>query len=185
MSHDESFFLQCLFNIKKVGAVAPSSKSLARKMIKQARVEDARFIAEFGAGTGSITRQILAAMHPQAQLLVFEPHTPFYKKLEQIHDDRIHLFQAPAQELSHHLAKKGFPNLDCVFSGIPLTNLSKKIQQEIIGAAYSELKAQGRFVQFQYSLLSRKHIKNIFGNVTTSFVPWNLPPAAVYTSIKN
>lgn len=184
MSARESFFVQYLLNTREVGAIAPSSKSLAKRMIDKAKVSDAKFLAEFGAGMGNVTRKILEAMHPQAQLLVFEPHTHFYNKLQSIQDPRIHHLQAPAQNLPKYLRKNGFPKLDCIISGIPLANLSAETQQDIIKTAYMGLQTLGRFVQFQYSLLSRKHIKSIFGNVSISYVLWNLPPAAVYTSIK-
>ena len=176
------FFWAYLCNLKKIGAIAPSSRYLAERMVENAEVKTARRLAEFGAGTGRITRKILEVMPAEAHLLVFEPYVPFYQELQKIQDARVHLIPDVAQSLPHQ--QNGFSPLDCILSGIPLANLPRESQREIAKTAYDALRPGGIFVQFQYSLISYHTLRSIFDQVALSPVARNAPPAIVYTCKK-
>ncbi len=49
------FLKQFLLNPRKIGAIAPSGKALAKKMIQPIHFEKAKCIVEYGPGTGSFT----------------------------------------------------------------------------------------------------------------------------------
>lgn len=51
-----SFILQYIINPKTVGAILPSSKFLALKMIKNINFHKAKFIIEYGPGTGVLLK---------------------------------------------------------------------------------------------------------------------------------
>ncbi len=179
------FFLESLKHIKEVGSFVPSSSILARRMTVRAQVDSAQTIVEIGAGTGSITRQIIKDMPVQSKLLIFEPHLPFFHHLQSLKDPRISLLSDQAQTLPFEMKKQGLFGVDCIISGLPLANLSKNDQQKIIRIIYSALNPGGRYVQFQYSLLSYPLIRSIFRNISLSLVCRNFPPAIIYTSVKN
>src|SRR3954447_9600483 len=55
----------------QIGAVTPSSRFLARAMLKAAPVDNALVVAELGAGTGVFTDHMLARLRPDALVDVF------------------------------------------------------------------------------------------------------------------
>ncbi|AIW41735.1 MULTISPECIES: hypothetical protein [Paenibacillus] len=58
-SNQYAMFLQRFIkNPKRVGSVLPSSRFLASKMVQSVSWDDVSKIAEFGSGTGAITRFI-------------------------------------------------------------------------------------------------------------------------------
>ena len=49
------FLKQFLLNPRKIGAIAPSGKALAKRMIQPINFKKAKCIVEYGPGTGSFT----------------------------------------------------------------------------------------------------------------------------------
>ena len=71
------FFKEGLKNIKTVGTISRSSKSLCKGAIKHVNFEEADLIVELGAGDGVITEHILKNMKKDAKLLAFEVNENF------------------------------------------------------------------------------------------------------------
>ena len=59
------FFAGFLRRPWTVGAVAPSSHRLARAIVRRLPLRRAETVVELGAGTGAITRRILAQVGPR------------------------------------------------------------------------------------------------------------------------
>jgi phosphatidylethanolamine/phosphatidyl-N-methylethanolamine N-methyltransferase len=168
-----------------VGAVAPSSRFLANKMLKRVNFNDAKVLVELGPGTGVFTHKILEKMHPSATLLVFELNDNFFRMLtEKVTDSRVKLIHDSAEKIEDYLNKYNLEKADVVISSLPLANFPKELRDSILSASHRSLKEVGQYVQFQYSLQSRRSIKQTFGNMHISFTPFNLPPAFVYTCQK-
>ena len=53
--------------------------SFAKKMLKDASIEQAKVVVEFGPGTGIITRKILQRLASDAHFMVFELNNDFFK----------------------------------------------------------------------------------------------------------
>ncbi|MBI2259935.1 MAG: methyltransferase domain-containing protein [Flavobacteriia bacterium] len=179
-------FLKSFFADKKmVGSMTPSSKFLTQKMLKNVDFKKAKLIVELGPGTGVFTEKILENLSSDAHLMIFELNDGFFENLQKrIVDPRIIWVNDSAEKIHEYLQKNGFLFADYIISSIPLANLPKKITENILSDSYSCLKNQGKFIQFQYSLLSKKLIDNQFQTVHISFTPLNIPPAFVYTCIK-
>ena len=54
----------------RVGAVAPSGRGLARKMMEPVDFKQASVIVEYGPGTGSFTREILSRKSSETKLIL-------------------------------------------------------------------------------------------------------------------
>ena len=170
---------------KMVGAVCPSSSSLAKKMLKNVDFKKADVIVEFGAGTGVLTKRILEQMNENAILFVFELNYSFYQNLkDEIQDKRLVLIYDSAEFMHKYLNTYEITHVDYVISSLPLTNLSNKLKRKILQHTHASLKENGRYIQFQYSLNSKKHIESVFQQVYLNFTLFNLPPAFVYTCVK-
>jgi len=63
------FTKEVLFSIKKVGAIAPSSKYLAKNILKDISFDENQVILEFGSGNGAITKHILKQLPSKSKLI--------------------------------------------------------------------------------------------------------------------
>lgn len=77
------FFLQFLKNPRSIGAVAPSGKFLARKMMEPIDFERTKCIVEFGPGTGAFTREIMKRKGKDTKLILIEQNQIFCNRLKE------------------------------------------------------------------------------------------------------
>jgi phospholipid N-methyltransferase len=183
----KKYFLKEFFKEKKtVGAVSPSSKTLGRSMLKNIDFSSVSAIAEYGPGNGVFTRMILEHISPDTKLLVFELHDTFYKKLEKefADNDNVIMINDSAENISHYLKENNLEELDVIVSSLPLANFDKEVKSNILNSSHKVLNSNGMYVQFQYSLNSKKQLKKLFSSVSIDFTAKNIPPAFVYTCYK-
>lgn len=178
MTEFNTFAAQLLRKPREVSALAPSSPTLCQLMAGQIP-RSARRVAEFGPGTGNITREILKLGIAPADLFLYEVNPVFCRMLRERHPD-VSVFDEPAEKL----ASSGPAHVDAVVSGLPLLSMTSSQQQAILSAAFSRLGPDGVYIQFTYGLFSplRKSIAESLGlEFTRSPRVWrNLPPAVVY-----
>lgn len=172
-------FIKAFFkNWREVGALAPTSRFVARRMVKNIDFDSARLIVEFGAGTGDpITRELLGRMRPDAELVAFEVNPGFCEELRAMGDSRLTVVNDSALALGSAL---GGRTPDHIVSSIPLTTLPGAVTREILRVSRERLGDNGLFVQVQYSPKSYRVIKEHFGNVSKAVEGLNLPPALIY-----
>ncbi len=178
------FLKESFKNLKTVGTVTRSSKSLCKGMVKHVDFNNATVLVELGAGDGVITEFILAKMRPDAVLLSFEVNHKFCEILREIGDDRLIVVEDSAEHLEHHLNKINETEIDAVISAIPFVSLPDELGYSIVTTCRNLLKDGGRYIQVHYSLLAKKIYDKVFGNVDVNFVPINIPPAFVLVSEK-
>ena len=184
MATQRNFIKQFWKNRQMVGSVSPSTRSLGKKMVEDIDFENVRLIVELGSGTGVFTDIILSKMHPDARLLVFELNDDFVKSLrERIDDSRVEILHESAEFIKNHLSED--EKVDLFVSSLPLMNFSNRLRINIVRMSHNLLKAKGKFVQFQYSLQSKKLLEAVYSKVSIKFVLKNLPPAFIYTCKKN
>jgi len=176
MKGGATFFQESAKNIMSVGAVAPSSPFLVKTMTKHVDFKEAIYLVELGAGTGVLTKELLSSMRADATLLCFETNPKFIKLLKEIKDSRLKLIEDSAVHMGKYLQRKA----DYILSGIPIGGMDAKEEEALLDTIASSLASQGKYIQFQYSLLSRKRIKQRFANVEYSGTILNIPPALVY-----
>ena len=184
MQKKKSFFIEALRSIKTSGTIAPSSKYLTSKMLKQIDFSNATIVVELGSGDGVVTKQILKRLHAKAQLFIFEINPNFIEKLQHIKHEQLTIIQASAENIEDELKKRNITKVDAVVSCLPLSVIPKKIAVCILEETYKTLKIGGKFIQFQYSTQFFRIVKNIFKNAKLSFEFRNLPPAFIYTCVK-
>ena len=69
-----------------MGAVAPSSKYLTKKMLGGLELVNADVVIELGPGTGVFTERLLELIGPKTTLLVIEINETFYENLELVRE---------------------------------------------------------------------------------------------------
>jgi phospholipid N-methyltransferase len=168
----------------QTGALMPSQRVLIERMIAPVPADYRGEILELGAGTGVLTFR-LAERCPEARILGCEINPDLADDLKARVaaaglGRRVRITSEPAEQLLKRMAQRGAKAADFVISGIPLGNLVKKRAVSLIGAIHGALSPGGLYIQFQYSLMDRRKIKNRFSHLRTGFVLLNMPPAFIY-----
>lgn len=175
-------FLKAAFkNISQTGSLVESSAFLSDKMIGGLNFEKPLNIVELGAGTGSITRNILRKMNGESKLTSFEIDPGLFRRLQQHSDRRLKEVNEDASRLQDHVPDL---SIDYIISGLPLANIAPRKKESILTACYHVLKPGGYYIQFQYSRNDLQLIRNYFSTVDDSFMFLNLPPAFIYYAQK-
>jgi phosphatidylethanolamine/phosphatidyl-N-methylethanolamine N-methyltransferase len=134
---------------KQTASVVPSSRYLARLMVREVRPDGGR-VLELGGGTGVFTRAILATGLPADKLEVVEINPAFARGLRR-HFPGVSILEVPAQAVSASAA--GAPGeYQTVVSGLPLLAMDQSMHAAILCEAFAMLAPGGSFVQFTYSL---------------------------------
>jgi len=168
-----------------IGSVRPSSRFLAKKMLRSIDFNSDKVIIELGPGTGVFTFEIIKKMKPDAILLVFELNITFIRNLRKlIKDERVLLINDSAEKIEEYLIKYNLEKADVIVSSLPLSNFPDELKESIVLNSHKSLKKNGKFIQFQYSLANKEMFAAIFNKISTTFTLLNFPPAFVYTCIK-
>lgn len=177
----KEFFSEFLKQSKNIGAVAPSSKFLVKKMVEPINFTNVKCIVEFGPGTGIITYELLRLMPDDSILLAFEINTEFCDTLNQIKDPRLKIISDSAENLEKYLAEYKIVKVDYIVSSLPFAMIPNPVVDTILNTATKLLSKEGAFIQYQYSLNAYKKLRNTFKNVDLNFTPMNIPPAFIFT----
>jgi len=179
------FFLQWLNDPLSVAACSPSGQQLTRRMIWELP-RDAKRVVELGAGTGVFTDALLKQGIEPSNLLVLELNDSFYQHLK-TRFPGVRVYRGDACKLKMIANATGFLEegpADAVISGLGLLSMNRQMQAQILAAAFSVLKPEGRYIQFTYgprSPVSRELLSELGLSVRRGgFAFWNLPPASVY-----
>ena len=179
-------FLSQFFKQKRmVGALAPSSKFLAAKMLNHLPIEKASIIVELGPGTGVFTDKIIKRMAPNAHLIVIELNDIFFENMSKnFTQPNVHLHHDSAEKMGDFIQTLGAQHADIIVSSLPFTVFPSEIRDAILNKIHEFLNPEGYFVQFQYSLHSKKALNQRFNKTKIKFTPLNIPPAFIYTCSK-
>lgn len=183
MGTKTKFLRQFFKDRQMVGSVAPSTRFLAEKMLKNVDFDNSKVIIELGPGNGVFTEIILERMAADAKLYVFELNDEFYKQVkERINDPRAQIIHDSAENIAKYVEQEG--TADAVISSLPLMVFPEELRANVVAAAHKSLHSKGKYIQFQYSLQSKRYLEGIFNDVNIQFTIRNLPPAFVYTCNK-
>lgn len=175
-------------DLKQVGAIAPSSKFLAKDLVSQLKKRVSCTgncpplnILEIGAGTGPLTKQIAKHIRPEDQLDVVEIHKKFFQIVKtKYRQDNIQAYHSDILqfESSHQY--------DFIFSSLPYENMPEEVSRQIWEKKLSLCASDAYISYFKY--VKFRNFKSDFEEKVVKkygqdkkFVFLNLPPAKVYT----
>ena len=173
------FFRRWLRNPLQMGSVIPSSPALCRRIARQVRCGPDEVVVELGAGTGVVSRALLAAGVPAERLVVVEIVPSMAAHLRR-RLPGVTVIEGDARDLARLLPAHMLGRFGTVVCGIPLVLLKLAEQRRFIDAI--EQVAPGRgFLHFSYCVTSplpwRKHRLQARREAWT---PLNFPPASVW-----
>ncbi|HRN59500.1 MAG TPA: methyltransferase domain-containing protein [Chiayiivirga sp.] len=179
------FFRQWLRHPLTTAAITPSGPQLVRSMMAELPV-GARRVIELGAGTGVMTRALVARGIAPEDLLVLELNPQLASHLGRMFP-RAHVVCADARNLPAEARRRsdwGDEMADAVVSSLGLLSMPATLQREIVMAAFECLRPDGRFIQLTYGPRPplRAEVANALGLHVTrgSMVVRNIPPATVF-----
>ena len=179
--------LYFLKDLKQVGAIAPSSKFLAKDLVSQLKKRLTNNnctplkILEIGAGTGPLTKQIIKHLRPKDHLDIVEIHKKFFQIVKT-------KYRLPNVQAHHSDILQFEPNFqyDFIFSSLPYENMPEEVSRRIWEKKLSFCSDNAYISYFKY--LKFRDFKSDFEEKVVEkygqdkkFVFLNLPPAKVYT----
>ncbi|GHI00749.1 class I SAM-dependent methyltransferase [Neobacillus kokaensis] len=166
---------------RNTGAIAPSSRKLAKKMVDVIHFNNAKTIVELGPGTGSFTKEIMKRKQKDTLFILIEINETFVRRLQQeyANDPSVHVVHGSAENIKNYLAELNVAAADYVLSGLPFTSLPFEVSKQILQNVRDSLTVSGKFITFQYSLVKKTFIQKYFPSIRAKKVWLNLPPAYV------
>lgn len=167
------------------GAVAPSSKLLARKMAAYVDPEIPGPIIELGPGTGPVTEALVAQGVDPARLVLVE-FNPTFCRLLRTRFPTATVIQGDAYSLQRLLSDLLVEPAAAVVSGLPLFTKPLKMRLRLMREAFALMSPEAPFVQFTYAIISPipKELSGVTAEASERI--WmNLPPARVWVYRKS
>jgi phosphatidylethanolamine/phosphatidyl-N-methylethanolamine N-methyltransferase len=163
-----------------IGAVAPSSKMLARAMARYVDPHSDGPVVELGPGTGPVTAALVEAGVDPARLVLVEFNPAFCRILRARYPDAT-LVQGDAYSMRRLLETLLMQPAAAVVSGLPLVTKPVRMRLRLIRDAFDLMLPGAPFVQFTYSVASPLPRRLGGFSVEASERIWmNIPPARVW-----
>jgi phosphatidylethanolamine/phosphatidyl-N-methylethanolamine N-methyltransferase len=183
-----AFLAAALRNPGKVGAIAPTSETMAEVLTRIVPLAGAPVVVELGPGTGAVTGVIDDRLSPRARHVAVELDPDMASFLARTHPG-LEVIQGDAVKLGALLAEHGVTKADAVVSGLPWSLFDDATQRSILTQIADVVGSEGAFSTFAYRhglLLSaarrfRRVLHETFEEVLVTETVWrNVPPAFVY-----
>lgn len=182
------FVKEFLMHPAHVGAIAPSSRKLARRMVQSIDWQSARTVVEYGPGTGVFTAEILQRKLPDTEFFAVELNTQFAETLAGQFPD-VTILQDSVANIEALCRQRGVSEVDAIVCGLPWAAFSDRDQTAYLDAMMNVLKPGGHFATFAYlpgmvlpaAHRFRRKLRSFFDEVEVSPTVWtNMLPAFVY-----
>lgn len=163
ISHSAKFIYEFIKHPTTVGAILPSSNSLAKEIIgeipKDLKAEK-RLILEVGPGTGVFTDKIIKRMNPNDELHLVEYDAEFCKQLRDKyqHIPNVKVFECSILDYQ----VEGDRKYDFIVSGLPLNAFNSEFVGNVFMKFEEVAKANTKLSYFEYLVLPG--IKKLFSN---------------------
>jgi phosphatidylethanolamine/phosphatidyl-N-methylethanolamine N-methyltransferase len=148
------FFRQFRTQFHTTGAIAPSSRHLARAMTRHiAQARGPANILEVGPGTGAVTRRILRLLKAGDRLDLVELNESFADLLRQRFQSDPVFKPAAGQSRVHVCGIEAFESdvrYDFIVSGLPFNNFSPAFVEQVLESLFELLAPGGILSFFEY-----------------------------------
>lgn len=160
------------------GAVAPSSRALARAMAAQVPQSDLP-VLELGPGTGVVTEALLERGVPPSRLTAVEYDAGFAARVG-TRCPGVEVVQGDAFNLEKTLNGKLHGPLAAVVSSLPLINFPMEMRTALLEDIFRRLAPGAPFVQFSYRVNPPVPAPQGVALQRAAVIWLNLPPARVW-----
>lgn len=173
------FFKRWLANPLQMGSIIPSSPSLCGKIAALVRRAEDEVVVELGAGTGVISRALLAAGVPAEKLVVVEIVPDMAHHLRRVLPG-VTVIQGDAFELADALPARLHGKVGTAICGIPLVLLPIEQQRRFVAAVEAVAPGKG-FLLYTYCITSPLPWRDLgLDAKRKAWTHLNFPPASVW-----
>ncbi|HVA54730.1 MAG TPA: methyltransferase domain-containing protein [Gammaproteobacteria bacterium] len=160
-----------------VGAILPSSPWLAQAIAAAVPLNNQALIIEIGAGTGAVTRALLARGIAPSRLLVVERSAKLCKLLRH-RFPYLSVVHGDAAELTRWVGPQD--TVCAIVSSLPLRSLPDATVTAIAAQMHELLATDGMLVQFTYGWMDSSPLQMLgFERYKASWEWRNIPPARI------
>lgn len=177
----KSFWRIALTDYVRVGTFFPSTRFASRSVAKQIP-ENPEVVVEYGAGNGSVTRELLKRLPKHGRLITVEQNEEFIPALKQIKDPRLEVIHGDVIDVARNLPAIVPTGVDAVVSGIPFAFMQGKTCDTVVMYTRLALKKSGRFVVYQNSVKVGDILKSHFPRVKWFVEPRNFLPYFIFVA---
>ena len=173
------FLRRWLANPLQMGSIVPSSPALCRRVVQQVRRTGDEWVIELGAGTGVVSRALLAMGLSPERVTVVEIVPSMATHLRQILPG-VEVIEGDARALPDLIPAARHGPVGTVICGSPLVLLPLAEQRRFIGAMLAVAPGRG-FLHYSYCITSPlPAAKHGLRATREAWTPLNLPPASVW-----
>lgn len=182
------FSAAALCDQRTVGAIAPSSARLARRLAAVIPEHGQPVVVELGPGTGAVTGAISARLAGRGHQLALETKPDLLAFLRERYP-HVQAHHADAGEIAAVLARHRLGAAHAIVSGLPWSLFPAHTQRRLLRRISGCLHTDGVFTTFAYvhglglpqARIFRRMLNDHFDEVLLSRAVWaNLPPAITY-----
>lgn len=181
LSDQLRFLRSWLANPLRIGAVAPSSKHLARAMAAVIDPTRPGLVVELGPGTGVVTEAILERGIAPERLLSIEFNSAFVPLLRERFQG-VNVVEGDAFAIADIVGRVTRDKVVAVVSSLPLFVHPEAKRIKMVQDAFDLMPPGAPFIQFSYAFVSP--IPTAVPGLTVETSGWiwgNVPPARVWT----
>lgn len=176
-------------NPRTVGAVSPSSRALAKKMVATLPKDAPVTVVELGPGTGAFTGAIVGRIGAGARFLAIDIEPDFVRRIRERWPS-VECVCASAEDLESLVRDRHLGSVDHIISGLPFASLPVAVTRQILEGIERTLRPGGTFTTFQYvhgygmphGRLFRRQMSQLMGRAPRRrLVLQNFPPTYILT----
>lgn len=174
------FLKRWMANPLVMGSITPSSASLARVIARNIQCGEDESVVEFGAGTGAVTRVLLASGVPANRLFSVEidPELVAYLRREL---PQAQIIEGDVRKIREMLPSPVVGKVGTVIVGIPMILLPSEAQREIVDEIFAIMPEGRYFLSLTYSAGAPLKFRELGLKARrVGFTLANVPPASVW-----
>lgn len=173
------FLRRWLANPLQMGSIVPSSPALTQRIARLVTRAEDEVVVELGAGTGAVSRALLAAGVPADRLVVVEIVPEMARHLARSLPG-VTVIEGDAFALPEALPEALHGKVGTAICGIPLVLLPTDQQRRFVAAVESVAPGRG-FLLYSYCVTSPLPYRTLGLTARReAWTPLNFPPASVW-----
>ncbi|MFO0880291.1 MAG: methyltransferase domain-containing protein [Gemmataceae bacterium] len=174
------FFGKFLRHGVAISSFVPSSRYVSRAILRDIDWARCSCVVELGAGTGPITREILAVAPPTCRVVILERDPDFCTLLRE-RFPQADIVEADALDLDRVLEERQLERVDHFICGLPLPSFPRAARETVLEVVFRRLMPSGTFRQLTHMpYIYYQIFRRYFHRVSFRFVLRNFPPAGYY-----
>ncbi len=174
------FFRRFLAHPLRLASILESSPALSRIVAEQLSCDADDYVVELGAGTGPVTRALLAAGVSPDRLIAVEIDAQMARFLRQSFPG-VTVIEDDALDLRQVVPPEALKKIGAVICGVPISLLPAAQQRELVDLMLSLLPPGRPFLAYTHRLTSPLPAEALgLTGERRAFTLLNLPPASVW-----